>query len=90
LIDLGASWAVGQREVAVDGVTRHWPDMDMPEIDKLYGVADHMLRPGRHKYAAICGHNLMLHQRGQRPDPLYETLGGTITDVIDQGPDLLS
>jgi hypothetical protein len=32
----------------------------------------------------------MLHQRGQRPDPLYETLGGTITDVIDQGPDLLS
>jgi aminoglycoside phosphotransferase (APT) family kinase protein len=42
-----------------------------------------------YKYAAIFGYNLMLHRRGKRPDPIYETRTRTISEFIDRGHDLL-
>lgn len=64
-----------------------------PELLDLYG-AD----PGEFrwflaltyfKYASIFGYNLMLHRRGKRPDPIYETRTTTITDFIEEAGHLL-
>lgn len=64
-----------------------------PELLELYG-AD----PGEFrwflaltyfKYASIFGYNLMLHRRGKRPDPIYETRTTTITDFIEEAGHLL-
>ena len=41
------------------------------------------------KYASIFGYNLMLHRRGKRPDPIYETRTTTITAFIDEAGHLL-
>jgi aminoglycoside phosphotransferase (APT) family kinase protein len=38
-----------------------------------------------YKLAAILGYNLMLHRRGKRPDPIYETRTETIRKFIDEG-----
>ncbi|HEX6548222.1 MAG TPA: phosphotransferase family protein [Candidatus Dormibacteraeota bacterium] len=43
-----------------------------------------------YKYAAIFGYNLMLHRRGKRPDPTYETRTDTIVQCIEEGIRLLS
>lgn len=43
-----------------------------------------------YKYAAIFGYNLMLHRRGKRPDPTYESRTGTIMAFIDEGIRILS
>ena len=43
-----------------------------------------------YKYAAIFGYNLMLHRRGKRPDPTYETRTGTIMAYIDEGIRILT
>ena len=42
-----------------------------------------------YKYASIFGYNLMLHRRGKRPDPTYETRTTTIVEFIDEGIRLL-
>jgi aminoglycoside phosphotransferase (APT) family kinase protein len=42
-----------------------------------------------YKYAAIFGYNLMLHRRGKRPDPTYETRTSTIVEFIEEGIKLL-
>jgi aminoglycoside phosphotransferase (APT) family kinase protein len=42
-----------------------------------------------YKYAAIFGYNLMLHRRGKRPDPTYETRTTTIVDFIAEAHRLL-
>jgi aminoglycoside phosphotransferase (APT) family kinase protein len=42
-----------------------------------------------YKYAAIFGYNLMLHRRGKRPDPTYETRTSTIVEFIEEGIHLL-
>ncbi len=42
-----------------------------------------------YKYAAIFGYNLMLHRRGKRPDPIYETRTDTIVQFIEEGLSLL-
>lgn len=43
-----------------------------------------------YKYAAIFGYNLMLHRRGKRPDPTYESRDGTIVAFLDEAARLLS
>lgn len=42
-----------------------------------------------YKYAAIFGYNLMLHRRGKRPDPTYESRTTTIVDFIAEAHRLL-
>jgi hypothetical protein len=45
-----------------------------------------------YKYAAILGYNLMLHRKGRRPDPMYETdaMAQTIGGMIDDGIEMLA
>lgn len=43
-----------------------------------------------YKYAGIFGYNLMLHRRGKRPDPIYETRTGTITEFIAEAGRILA
>jgi aminoglycoside phosphotransferase (APT) family kinase protein len=42
-----------------------------------------------YKYAGIFGYNLMLHRRGKRPDPIYETRTGTIMEFIAEAGRIL-
>jgi aminoglycoside phosphotransferase (APT) family kinase protein len=42
-----------------------------------------------YKYAAIFGYNLMLHRRGKRPDPTYESRTTTIMEFIAEAHRLL-
>ncbi|TQC50795.1 phosphotransferase family protein [Rhodococcus sp. WS4] len=51
---------------------------------------DYVLAATCHKYAAILGHNLSLHRRGKRIDPVYEGLTRTIPGLIDVGLELLA
>jgi aminoglycoside phosphotransferase (APT) family kinase protein len=59
-------------------LTRAYGDVDREEAD--WYVAFNF-----YKLAAILGYNLMLHRRGKRPDPIYETRTGTITKFIEEG-----
>lgn len=43
-----------------------------------------------YKFAGITGFNLMLHRRGKRHDPLWETTRLSMTPLIDRALDLLS
>ena len=45
-----------------------------------------------YKYAAILGYNLMLHRKGRRPDPMYESeaMARTIGGMIDDGIEMLA
>lgn len=43
-----------------------------------------------YKYAAIFGYNLMLHRRGKRPDPTYESRDETIVAFLDEAARLLN
>jgi aminoglycoside phosphotransferase (APT) family kinase protein len=42
-----------------------------------------------YKYASIFGYNLMLHRRGKRPDPVYESRTTTIMEFIAEAHRLL-
>jgi hypothetical protein len=68
--------------------------IDMEQLFDLYGVGRDEMRwfvaLSLYKYAAILGYNLMLHRRGKRPDPMYESLTTTITGMIDEGIALLA
>ena len=66
--------------------------LDVPE-ELVVGSYGH-LEPGElrwylafnfYKLSAILGYNLMLHRRGKRPDPIYETRTGTIRSFIAEG-----
>ena len=95
LMDLGCLAIMSHRSQFKDaespGGTVALPDS---ELFALYGVgSDEMnwyVAMSLYKYAAILGYNLMLHRRGKRPDPFYETLTTTITGMIDEGVTLLS
>jgi aminoglycoside phosphotransferase (APT) family kinase protein len=67
--------------------------LDLDELFNLYGVsADEMrwyVALSLYKYAAILGYNLMLHRKGRRPDPMYESLTDTIEGMIEEGIALL-
>jgi aminoglycoside phosphotransferase (APT) family kinase protein len=63
------------------------------ELLRMYGsnAADFQwfLALTYYKYAAIFGYNLMLHRRGKRPDPIYETRTGTIVAFLSEADRLL-
>jgi hypothetical protein len=65
----------------------------MDDFMRLYGIDFEEMRwyaaMSLYKYAAILGYNLMLHRRGKRPDPMYESLTDTIVGMIDEGINLL-
>ena len=88
LLDLGCLAVVAGRHPG------EWPSVPNEELFALYGVeASEMswyVAMSLYKYAAIFGYNLMLHRRGKRPDPMYEGLTTTITEMIDAGINLLS
>jgi aminoglycoside phosphotransferase (APT) family kinase protein len=67
--------------------------IEMEELFDIYGVDAAEMRwyvaLSLYKYAAILGYNLMLHRKGRRPDPMYESLTGTIVGMIDEGIGLL-
>jgi aminoglycoside phosphotransferase (APT) family kinase protein len=71
-------------------------DVEIGDFLRLYGAdADEMrwyLGLSLYKYAAILGYNLMLHRKGRRPDPMYETesMARTIGGMIDDGIETLS
>ena len=68
-------------------------DVDDGDLLEMYGAdpADYtwFLALTYYKYASIFGYNLMLHRRGKRPDPTYETRTTTIVEFIDEGIRLL-
>lgn len=70
--------------------------VDVPDelLLELYGADpaeyDWYLALTFYKYAAIFGYNLMLHRRGKRPDPTYESRTDTIVQFIEEGIRLLS
>jgi aminoglycoside phosphotransferase (APT) family kinase protein len=43
-----------------------------------------------YKFAGITGFNLMLHRRGKRHDPLWETTRLSMTPLVDRALELLS
>jgi aminoglycoside phosphotransferase (APT) family kinase protein len=70
-------------------------DISVEDIYRLYGVDSEEMRwyaaMSLYKYSSILGYNLMLHRRGKRPDPMYETevMRTTIVGMIDEGIQLL-
>ena len=68
-------------------------DVDDRDLLEMYGAdpGDYtwFLALTYYKYASIFGYNLMLHRRGKRPDPTYETRTTTIVEFIDEGIRLL-
>lgn len=70
-------------------------DLDIADFIELYGAdAEEMnwfLGLSLYKYGAILGYNLMLHRKGRRPDPMYESeaMAMTIAGMIDDGIDML-
>jgi aminoglycoside phosphotransferase (APT) family kinase protein len=68
-------------------------DIEIGDFIRLYGADREEMRwylaLSLYKYAAILGYNLMLHRKGRRPDPMYEseamarTIGGMIDDGIE-------
>lgn len=95
LLDLGCLAIMSHRNRFIDapspGGSVALPDED---LFALYGVGatemNWYVAMSLYKYAAILGYNLMLHRRGKRPDPMYESLTTTITGMIDEGVSLLS
>jgi aminoglycoside phosphotransferase (APT) family kinase protein len=95
LLDLGCLAIMSHRsqfkEAESPGGSVALPDQD---LFALYGVGSKEMNwyvaMSLYKYAAILGYNLMLHRRGKRPDPFYETLTTTITGMIDEGVSLLT
>ncbi len=68
-------------------------DVDDAELLRIYGADPQdytwFLALTFYKYASIFGYNLMLHRRGKRPDPTYETRTTTIVEFIEEGIRLL-
>jgi aminoglycoside phosphotransferase (APT) family kinase protein len=68
----------GGLDVSPDLLTRAYGDVSPEEVD--WYVAFNF-----YKLAAILGYNLMLHRRGKRHDPIYETRSGTVAKFIEEG-----
>ena len=86
LLDLGCLGLVAREQDV--GVIPGGGAVRVPEADLLgwYGVDAAEFRwflaLTYYKYAGIFGYNLMLHRRGKRPDPIYETRTRTIMEFI--------
>jgi aminoglycoside phosphotransferase (APT) family kinase protein len=70
-------------------------DLEIGDFIRLYEADPEEMRwylaLSLYKYAAILGYNLMLHRKGRRPDPMYESeaMARTIGGMIDDGIDML-
>lgn len=94
LLDLACLSVVAHAGRAGEGVPGGGKvDVDDGDLLRMYGAdpADYtwFLALTYYKYASIFGYNLMLHRRGKRPDPTYETRTTTIVEFIDEGIRLL-
>ena len=71
-------------------------DVEIRDFLRLYGADPVEMRwylaLSLYKYSAILGYNLMLHRKGRRPDPMYETvaMASTIGGMIDDGIEMLA
>jgi len=71
-------------------------DAEIDDFVRLYGADKEEMRwylaLSLYKYAAILGYNLMLHRKGRRPDPMYESeaMARTIGGMIDDGIEMLT
>jgi aminoglycoside phosphotransferase (APT) family kinase protein len=94
LLDLGCLCIVSHRR-QYEGAPNPGGSVDVPleELYAMYGVTAAEMRwyvaMSLYKYAAIFGYNLMLHRRGKRPDPTYESRTSTIVEFIEEGIKLL-
>jgi aminoglycoside phosphotransferase (APT) family kinase protein len=94
LLDLGCMCVMAiRRQFHSDANPGGGLDLSMDDFMRLYGIDFEEMRwyaaMSLYKYAAILGYNLMLHRRGKRPDPMYESLTDTIVGMIDEGINLL-
>ncbi len=94
LLDLACLSVVAHAGRAGEGVPGGGKvDVDDAYLLQAYGAdpADYtwFLALTYYKYASIFGYNLMLHRRGKRPDPTYETRTTTIVEFIEEGIRLL-
>ena len=55
---------------------------DLPDLSWFRALA-------AYKFAVITGFNLMLHRRGKRDDPLWETSKFSMSTLIARASDLL-
>ncbi len=96
LLDLACMVVVGQAERGQAPGVPGAGSLKVDEEDLLrwYGVEPAEFRWPLaltfYKYAAIFGYNLMLHRRGKRPDPTYESRDETIVAFLDQAARLLN
>ena len=96
LLDLGCLCVVAQRNKSVPGAPNPGGgiDLEIDDVIHIYGAdpaeARWYLALSCYKYAAIFGYNLMLHRRGKRPDPMYESLTGVIMALVDNGLEMLA
>ena len=71
-------------------------DVEIADFIRLYKADAEEMRwyvaISLYKYAAILGYNLMLHRKGRRPDPMYESeaMAHTIGGMIDDGIEMLA
>ncbi len=71
-------------------------DLEIGDFVRLDGADPEEMRwylaLSLYKYAAILGYNLMLHRKGRRPDPMYESeaMARTIGGMIDDGIEMLA
>lgn len=95
LLDLACMVVVGQaHRGAAPGVPGAGSlEVDEEDLLRWFGVDPAEFRWPLaltfYKYAAIFGYNLMLHRRGKRPDPTYESRDRTIVAFLDEAARLL-
>jgi aminoglycoside phosphotransferase (APT) family kinase protein len=71
-------------------------DVEIGDFVRLYRADPEEMRwylaLSLYKYSAILGYNLMLHRKGRRPDPMYESdaMAKTIGGMIDDGIEMLA
>lgn len=96
LLDLACMMVVGlARRGGAPGVPGAGSlEVDPGDLLRWYGTTPEEFRWPLaltfYKYAAIFGYNLMLHRRGKRPDPVYESRTDTIVAFLDESARLLS
>lgn len=95
LLDLACLCVVARASTHGTGAIPGGGAVSVPEdqLIRLYGADPAEFRwylaLTYYKYASIFGYNLMLHRRGKRPDPIYETRTGTIMEFVAEAGHLL-
>ncbi|GAC1692565.1 MAG: phosphotransferase family protein [Candidatus Dormibacteraceae bacterium] len=96
LLDVGCLFVASiRRQYQGAGSAMAAIDVAVEDLYRMYGVDPEEMRwyaaMSMYKYSSILGYNLMLHRRGKRPDPMYESeeMRTTIVGMIDEGIQLL-